>query len=313
MKLPGLFLFSYHSLCLDSIHGMRNKNLRIIWAVTLVLFLLPGVYALFTLGRPAPVPVKRQLFEGVIYRRIVRYLPYAMIAHVVVIDRKEDDFRFLVTPPNEMEGGAMKARTTSEFLKEFGIQIAINGDGFYPWWSRSPVDYYPHSGEPVTPLGFSASSGNVYADGLRDEELEPTLYVSRRNELTFNLPPNKIFHALSGDRMLILGGEIAAGLDDSILHPRTAIGVNRNGRYVILVVVDGRQPFYSSGATYQDLAELLKDFDAHFAMALDGGGSATLVVQGENGRAEILNSPIDNYIPGRERPIANHFGMFIGE
>ena len=290
---------------------MKTKGIRGLWAVPVVLFLLIGVYGLFTLGRPAPVPVKRQLYEGVAYHRVVYYLPHAMIAHVAVIDRRQAEFRFLVTPPDEIEGGALKARTTSEFMEEFGVQIAINGDGFSPWWSRSPVDYYPHSGDPVTPLGFTASGGDVYADGLQDEEPEPTLYINRRNELTFNLPPNKIFHALSGDRMLIQGGEIVTGLDDSVLHPRTAIGVNRNGRYVILVVVDGRQPFYSAGATYHELAELLKDFDAHFAMALDGGGSSVLVVEDAFGNAKILNSPIDNYIPGRERPVANHFGVFV--
>jgi hypothetical protein len=38
-----------------------------------------------------------------------------------------------------------------------------------------------------------------------------------------------------------------------------------------------------------------------------------LVVQGENGGAEILNSPINNYIPGREGLVADHFGVFIGQ
>ena len=147
---------------------MKTKGIRRLWAVPLVLFLFLGVYGLFTLGRPAPIPIKRQLYEGVIYRRVIHYLPHAMIAHVVVIDRKQGDFRFLVTPADEIEGGTVNARKTSEFMEEFGVQIAINGDGFYPWWSRSPVDYYPHSGDPVTPLGFSASNGKVYADGLQD-------------------------------------------------------------------------------------------------------------------------------------------------
>jgi exopolysaccharide biosynthesis protein len=75
--------------------------------------------------------------------------------------------------------------------------------------------------------------------------------------------------------------------------------------------VDGRQPFYSTGATFQELAELLKDLGAQFAMALDGGGSSTMVIEGENGKPVILNSPIDSYIPGRERPVANHFGIYI--
>lgn len=274
------------------------------------LALLLGVYFVFTLGRPAPVPVKKQIYEGVTYRRIVRYLPHIMIAHVLVIDTKTKGMSFLVTPPSDVNGEAVTARTTSEFLEEFGAQIAINGDGFFPWWSRSPMDYYPHNGDAVSPNGLTAYQGNLYADGLQDIRPEPTLYISRRNDLTFNRQPNKIFHAISGDRMLILGGEIVAELDDSEIHPRTAIGVNRNGRWLYLVVVDGRQPFYSAGATFQELAQLLKDLGANFAMALDGGGSSTMVIEGENGEPVILNSPIDNYIPGRERPVANHFGIY---
>ena len=288
-----------------------EKSKKYWWFIPLGFVLLAGVYFIFTLGRPAPVPVKREIYEGVTYRRIVRYLPHAMIAHVLVIDTHAKGIQFLVTPPSEVDGGAVTARTTSEFLKEFGVQIAINGDGFFPWWSRSPMDYYPHSGEAVTPNGLTASQGDIYADGLQDIRPEPTLYISRRNDLTFNRQPSNIFQAISGDRMLILGGEIVSGLDDSEIHPRTAIGVNRNGRWLYLVVVDGRQPFYSEGATFQELAELLKDQGARFAMALDGGGSSTMVVEGEFGNPVILNSPIDNYIPGRERPVANHFGIFI--
>ncbi len=145
---------------------------------------------------------------GVTYLRIVRYLPHSMVAHVLVLDKKNGSPQFMTTPPDEVNGGALSARTTSQFLEEFGVQIAINGDGFFPWWSRSPVDYYPHVGQAVTPNGFAASYGERYANGLQDVSLEPTLYISRRNELTFNRPPNKIYHAISGDRMLVQGGRI---------------------------------------------------------------------------------------------------------
>lgn len=288
-----------------------KKSKKYWWVIPVGFSLLAGAYFTFTLGRPAPVPVKREIYEGVTYRRIVRYLPHAMIAHVLVIDTNTKGMQFMVTPPSEVDGGALTARTTSEFLEEFGVQIAINGDGFFPWWSRSPMDYYPHSGDAVTPSGLTAYQGDIYADGLQDIRPEPTLYISRRNDLTFNRQPSNIFSAISGDRMLILSGEIVAGLNDTKLHPRTAIGINRNGRWLYLVVVDGRQPFYSTGATFRELAELLKDQGAHFAMALDGGGSSAMVIEDEFGNPVILNSPIDNYIPGRERPVANHFGIFI--
>jgi len=273
--------------------------------------LILGAYLVFPIGRPAPVPVKQELFEGVTYQRVIRYLPHSMIAHVLVIDRKVEGMKFTVTPPGDVEGGAIAARTTSQFLEEFGVQIAINGDGFFPWWSRSPVDYYPHVGDPVTPNGFAAAFREVYADGLQDPNPGPTLYINRTGELVFDKAPNKVFHAISGDRILIVNSEIISDLNDSVIHPRTAIGMNRNGRWLYLVVVDGRQPFYSAGATYRELAELLKDFGAYNAMSLDGGGSSTMVIEGKDGKPLILNSPIDNYIPGRERPVANHFGISL--
>ena len=290
-----------------------KKKIKILWGLLFIPILLAGGYFFIAGGRPAPVPVKKELMDGVTYHRMVRYLPHSMVAHVLVIDTKTKGMQFLITPPDDVEGGALKARTTSQFLDEFGLQIAINGDGFFPWWSRSPMDYYPHEGEAVTPNGLTASGGNTYADGLQDIKPEPTLYISRRNDLAFNSQPNNIFHAISGDRMLILGGEIVPELNASVAQPRTAIGINRNGRWLYLVVVDGRQPFYSTGATFQELAELLKDLGAHFAMAVDGGGSSTMVIEGENGKPVILNSPIDSYIPGRERPVANHFGIYIDQ
>ena len=291
------------------------KSKKVLWllfaAMLLGMVFLAGGYWTYSKGRPMPVPVKEKIMDGVTYMRIVKYLPHSMIAHVLVIDKKVRRFQFMVTPPDEVDGGVLKARTTSQFLEEFGVQIAINGDGFFPWWSRSPVDYYPHVGDPVTPNGFTASFGRKYADGLQDGCPQPTLYISRRSELTFNNPPGKIYHALSGDRMLIQGGEIISNLDDTKVNPRTAIGTNRNGRFVYLVVVDGRQPFYSEGATFGELADLLKELGAFYAMSLDGGGSSTMVIEGGDGKPVILNSPIDNYIPLRERPVANHLGVYV--
>lgn len=286
-----------------------SKFVIVLGAAVLV---LAGAYAFTTRGRPAPIPTKETLFEGVTYRRMVDYFPNAMIAHVIIIDTKTKGIQFLVTPADSKSETPLNARTTSQFLEEFGVQIAINGDGFSPWWSRSPADYYPHAGDPVAPLGFTASNGDDYWQGVELAQGErPTLYISRRNAMNFNDRPNRVYSAISGDRMLVLQGKPAPDLDDIEREPRTAIGLNKNGRYLYLVVVDGRQPFYSAGITFADLARLLIDQGAHTAMSLDGGGSSTLVIEGENGQPVILNSPIDNYIPGRERPVANHFGVYV--
>jgi hypothetical protein len=77
-------------------------------------------------------------------------------------------------------------------------------------------------------------------------------------------------------------------------HPRTAIGWNEQAFF--LVVVDGRQKELSVGMTLDELSSYLLKLGCTDAMALDGGGSATLWCDGE-----VRNSPCD----GRERGIAN--------
>lgn len=79
-------------------------------------------------------------------------------------------------------------------------------------------------------------------------------------------------------------------------HPRTAIGISRDGRKLYFAVVDGRQ-VGSVGVTLDELANLMVRLGAYDAINLDGGGSSTMVV---NGR--IVNSPSD--LTG-ERPVSN--------
>ena len=271
-----------------------------------------GGYGFYSHGRPAPVPTERKLYEGVTYRRIVRLVPRFMVVHLVTIDSNTPGLSFFVTPPDHPDPEMpLEARTTSQFLDELDAQLAINGDGFSPWWSNGPADYYPHVGDPVLPNGYAAAYGEVYARTPEGADPKPVMYISRRNDITFNRMPGRVFHALSGDRMLIEGGRVVPDLDDADVDPRTAIGTNKNGRWIYIVVVDGRQPLYSEGATLRELAELLEDFGAYYAMNLDGGGSSTLVVEGADGKPLILNSPIDNYLPGRERPVANHLGVML--
>lgn len=291
---------------------MNTKTLtRTILGALILMSLCVGGYLLYDRGRPAPIPMKQKLYEGVMYRRVVRYFPHPMIAHALTIDTKENGIEFLVTPPDSESETPLKARTTSQFLEEFNLQIAINGGGFSPWWSRSPADYYPHVGDPIAPAGFTASNGKVYWTISNTEGTPPALFISRRNALSFNNKPNRVHSAISGDRMLVLKGEIVPDLEGSDVEPRTAVGINRNGRYVYFVVVDGRQPFYSEGATFTELAQLLIEQGAYIAMSLDGGGSSTMVIEGEDGRPRILNSPIDHYIPGTERPVGTHLGIYI--
>src|SRR5687767_5886274 len=186
----------------------KRKLTGIITSSLILLGICTAGYLLNDPDRPAPIPVKQELREGVTYRRVVRFIPHPLVAHVIEIDTKTPGIALLVTPPDSDGATPLNARTTSQFLDEFNVQIAINGDGFSPWWSRSPADYYPHVGDPIAPSGVTASNGDVYWNGDDTAKVEPTLYISRKNALSFNNQPNNVYNAISGDRMLLLKGEV---------------------------------------------------------------------------------------------------------
>jgi exopolysaccharide biosynthesis protein len=230
---------------------------------------------------------------------------------VVTIDLRTRGLAFLVTPGEPNQRLPLRARTTSQFLREFNLQVAINGDYFAPWHSKGPWNYYPHVGDPVGVDGFAASRGVVYSKGLRPG---PTLYLSADNQASVGKAQGKIYNAISGNRTLLENGKprvaYSPASDRTDLHPRTALALSRDRQMLILIIVDGRQSGYSDGATMVELRDIAAQYGGYSAIALDGGGSATLVAQDKAGKPVVLNSPIDNRFPGRERPVANHLGVY---
>jgi len=71
------------------------------------------------------------------------------------------------------------------------------------------------------------------------------------------------------------------------IAPRTAIGQRQDGT-ILLLVIDGRQPGYSLGATLLDVQNILYEQGAYNAANLDGGSSTTLFYNGK-----VVNRPAD--------------------
>ncbi|MBV7694248.1 phosphodiester glycosidase family protein [Streptomyces sp. TRM70350] len=61
-------------------------------------------------------------------------------------------------------------------------------------------------------------------------------------------------------------------------NPRTAAGVTRDGR-VVLLTVDGRRPGHSAGLSITETAAVMRSLGAVNALNLDGGGSTAMVVR----------------------------------
>src|SRR5215212_7750030 len=70
---------------------------RMITGIFIVVGLCLGSYLLYDRGRPAPISMKQKLYEGVTYRRVVRYLPRPLIAHLLIVDTKSKGIEFIVT------------------------------------------------------------------------------------------------------------------------------------------------------------------------------------------------------------------------
>ncbi len=290
---------------------MRNRKALTCGIIFLAIFCILGSAILggwlWINFRPQPAPKQEMLFEGVEYIRDVRSSPRPMVIHVIKVDLQAEGIRTLVTPGDPKAELPLEARSTSKFLDGFNLQVAINGDGFEPWHSRAPWDYYPHSGDPVDAIGLAASRGEVYS---AEEKGHPTLYFSTSNKARFNQPFGKMHNAISGNVMLMRNGKALKNFVETGPQPRTAVAINQSGRYLILIVVDGRQPGFSMGTTLTELAEVVAYHGGHTAMNLDGGGSSALVVEGFLGQSDLLNSPINNNFPGRERVVGNHLGIY---
>jgi len=100
---------------------------------------------------------------------------------------------------------------------------------------------------------------------------------------------------------IVRDGEIVIGEWDEWVgvmtnrDPRTAIGLKEDGT-VVFLVVDGRQPEFSTGLKGSELGELLLKYGVTNAAMLDGGASTEMIIDGK-----IVNRPS---FKGEERPLA---------
>jgi hypothetical protein len=82
-------------------------------------------------------------------------------------------------------------------------------------------------------------------------------------------------------------------------NPRTAAALTADHRTMILLSADGRRPGVP-GLTGFQMVDVLREFGAHDAINLDGGGSTTLVMN-----SHLINRPSDHH----ERTVITHLGI----
>ena len=238
------------------------------------------------------------IFRGVEMCEGTTEFPRRLQVHAVRINLREPTIDFLVTPRIGNGTNAWGGRTTSEFLNEFKCQVALNGSIFDVFAKKR--------GDPTHVQGLSLSRGDFYLSTNRWDAL-----LISTNHQAWIAPSAMDTHGaycgLSGFYALLIDGRNNGGMKDR--HPRSAVGISRNGRYLILMAIDGRQPGYSESASTGETAEWIRKLGAYNALNLDGGGSTALVIEGPDGAPVVLNRP-SGPPPGVERRVANHLGVF---
>lgn len=180
-----------------------------------------------------------------------------------------------------------KGETVSNIAKDNDAVAAINAGGFHDpngtGTGRLPYGFIMQDGnyvigkdvgpdEAVDFVGFT-KQGNLIAGTYTKTELAD---MDAAEGITF-VPPLIV----DGQKM-ITDGDGGWGIG-----PRTAIGQKKDGT-VIFLVIDGRQPGYSTGATLRDVQDVLYEEGCYIAANLDGGSSTTLYYNGK-----VVNKPAD--------------------
>jgi exopolysaccharide biosynthesis protein len=245
------------------------------------------IAALLTLlAAAAPAGDWQSVAPGIDYRPVQRE---GVDAHAVRIDLRRRSLEVVATAAEE------RGLTVSEFARGRAATVAINGDYF---------------DTAMNPIGLAMGDGVVWAraqENLRREEVvgvggrRVRLYPRAR---PLTEPKRWMTGAIAGWPMVVTDCAPVADLPGSdhftrAPHPRSAVGLSRNRRELLLVVADGRREGVP-GLTLPELASLMVELGACTALNLDGGGSSTLWL-GDR----IVNRPSD----GSERPVANHLAV----
>lgn len=164
------------------------------------------------------------------------------------------------------------------------------------------VDGRIRSNKPVLSKGRKVRGQVLVGRGSAADRLKQ-LKVGRKLTFKYKTKPRAEM-AVSGDRAILLDG-VRTVINDRLLHPRTAVGIDTDGLKLLFLVIDGRSAS-SRGYTMVELANMMLALGAENALNLDGGGSSTLYSRKITGEMGVINEPSD----GTERKVANGVGIF---
>lgn len=168
-------------------------------------------------------------------------------------------------------------QSVNTLVKNNNGLVGINGGGFedLDGWGNGSVPYgaiikngqliWHHSGGSGQLIGFTKDHKMYLTDKSPAEAISDGMLEAV--EFGPNLIVNGKVSKIHGD-----GGWGTA--------PRSVIAQRKDG-IVLFLIIEGRLPGYSTGATMNDVIDILLRYKAYNAANLDGGASSTMSVEGK--------------------------------
>ena len=197
---------------------------------------------------------------------------------IYVADIKLTSAQYLKTAFANDTYGRNITDTTSAIAKAHDAILAVNGD----YYGTQEKGYVIRNGIVYRSIGNGKDILCVYADGTMD-------IMSSDDYTPEELVEMGVWQAFCFGPKLVYDGEVTVseGRGNGRIknaNPRTAIGMIEANHFVF-VVADGRTD-ESSGLTLYELAAFMQELGVKCAYNLDGGGSSTMVFNGD-----VINHP----------------------
>ena len=234
--------------------------------------------------------------------------PRTLKVFCIKIDLTDPTLQVIAMPAEDPDGeGPAEAKLTKpvELFNQFGVLAAINTNAFAGIPNDKSIGVGWYDGKPVDIQGMIVAGGKKISPG---QEGRTPFWLSPFGKPHIGNPePNDTIETAVSDwgSVLMTDNRILPDSAVKVVHPRTAIGFDRSGKWLLLMVVDGRQPLYSEGISLYELALLFRERGCTEAVNLDGGGSSIMLVRDETGKAKTFNRPSDTM----HRPIPVMLGV----
>lgn len=202
------------------------------------------------------------------------------VLHWLRLDLQDPQLRLALTRPSE------RGRPLDRFDGASTALAAFNASFFTPAFE---------------PRGLTVSEGEVWSPVVYPQG-SPLIACDDQSRCRLQLQspyalPGKTWLAVAGTPWLVRGGVARQPADDdtcpsfcAMTHPRTALGLDVTGRFLTVVLAEGRRGDVA-GLSLSALADRLVSRGVYEAFNLDGGGSSSLLLLGKSVMARPFSEP----------------------